>query len=301
MTCASPLAPTSPCRRCNAWRGTARPSSSRPRHRAHATQPRELRGVRRRAPRRGPGRAHLRHDDGARRWRGGRAHARGAGPPPDPAVDSARLRRAAPDRVVRAIVLARLANFVDGHAAVRAEVATEVAGMLGSPLPEVPGQGNGGAGEIVALGRLFYDLSARLDLEPKERMALINGSPCAAALVGGCRARRAGAPGARREACSLSPPRLPRRRSRPTPRTSRPCGATSTRRPRCGRCARLRRFGPRPPGAPGRGELPHPAAGARPGCAAHRPRPSVRRRCRCARSPTTRSTSCPMATARSGR
>ena len=43
-----------------------------------------------------------------------------------------------PDRVVRAIVLARLANFVDGHAAVRAEVATEVAGMLGSPLPEVP-------------------------------------------------------------------------------------------------------------------------------------------------------------------
>src|SRR5215213_8559048 len=88
-----------------------------------------------------------------------------------------------PDRVVRAIVLARLANFVDGHAAVRADVATAVAGMLDAPLPEVPGQGNGGAGEIVALGRLFYDLSARLDLEPKERMALINGSPCAAALV----------------------------------------------------------------------------------------------------------------------
>jgi histidine ammonia-lyase len=89
-----------------------------------------------------------------------------------------------PDRVVRAIVLARLANFVDGHAAVRGEVATEVAGMLDSPLPEVPGQGNGGAGEIVALGRLFYDLSARReDLHPKERMALINGSPCAAALV----------------------------------------------------------------------------------------------------------------------
>jgi histidine ammonia-lyase len=88
-----------------------------------------------------------------------------------------------PDRVVRAIVLARLANFVDGHAAVRADVARAVAGMLDAPLPEVPGQGNGGAGEIVALGRLFYDLSARVDLEPKERMALINGSPCAAALV----------------------------------------------------------------------------------------------------------------------
>jgi histidine ammonia-lyase len=88
-----------------------------------------------------------------------------------------------PERVVRGIVLARLANFVDGHAAVRAEVATAVAGMLDAPLPEVPGQGNGGAGEIVALGRLFYELSARLDLHAKERMALINGSPCAAALV----------------------------------------------------------------------------------------------------------------------
>jgi histidine ammonia-lyase len=88
-----------------------------------------------------------------------------------------------PDRVVRAIVLARLANFVDGNAAVRADTAREVVAMLDAPLPEVPSQGNGGSGEIVALGRLFYDLSARLDLKPKERMALINGSPCAAALV----------------------------------------------------------------------------------------------------------------------
>src|SRR4051812_39252502 len=88
-----------------------------------------------------------------------------------------------PDRVVRAIVLARLANFVDGHGAVRAEVASAVAAMLGAPLPAVPGEGNGGSGEILALGRLFYDLSARMELRPKERMALINGSPCAAALV----------------------------------------------------------------------------------------------------------------------
>jgi histidine ammonia-lyase len=88
-----------------------------------------------------------------------------------------------PDRVVRAIVLARLANLVEGHAAVRGTVADAVAGMLAKPLPTVPAQGNGGAGEILALGRLFYDLSARTELEPKERMALINGSPCAAALV----------------------------------------------------------------------------------------------------------------------
>jgi histidine ammonia-lyase len=88
-----------------------------------------------------------------------------------------------PERVVRAIVLARLANFVEGNAAVRAGLAREVVAMLEAPLPAVPAEGNGGAGEILALGRLFYDLSARLDLTPKERMALINGSPCAAALV----------------------------------------------------------------------------------------------------------------------
>jgi histidine ammonia-lyase len=88
-----------------------------------------------------------------------------------------------PERVVRAIVVARLANFVGGHAAVRGEVARAVVGMLDEPLPDVPADGNGGAGEILALGRLFYDLSARVELEPKERMALINGSPCAAALV----------------------------------------------------------------------------------------------------------------------
>jgi histidine ammonia-lyase len=88
-----------------------------------------------------------------------------------------------PERVVRTIVLARLANFVGGNAAVRSDLARAVVAMLDEPLPEVPADGNGGAGEILALGRLFYDLSARMEMEPKERMALINGSPCAAALV----------------------------------------------------------------------------------------------------------------------
>jgi histidine ammonia-lyase len=91
---------------------------------------------------------------------------------------------ALPERVVRAIVLARLANFVEGHAGARAEVARAVAAMLDDgTLPAVPAQGNGGAGEILALGRLFFGLSAEHELTPKERMALINGSPCAAALV----------------------------------------------------------------------------------------------------------------------
>ncbi|HUA49244.1 MAG TPA: aromatic amino acid lyase [Solirubrobacteraceae bacterium] len=91
---------------------------------------------------------------------------------------------ALPDRVVRAILVARLANFLDGHAAVRGQVAQAVADMLGAPaLPVVPSQSNGGSGEILALGSLFYELSRQMPLTPKERMALINGSPCAAALV----------------------------------------------------------------------------------------------------------------------
>ncbi|MGI8711711.1 MAG: aromatic amino acid lyase [Solirubrobacteraceae bacterium] len=90
----------------------------------------------------------------------------------------------APRRVVRAILLARLANMVDGHAAVRGRTAQAVADMLElAELPEVPVQGNGGSGEILPLGCLFFDLSTRLSLTTKERMALVNGSPCAAALT----------------------------------------------------------------------------------------------------------------------
>ncbi len=89
-----------------------------------------------------------------------------------------------PERVVRGIVLARLANFVEGHAAARPQVAAAVAAMLDAgPLPAVPARGNGGSGEILALGHLFGEVADRLELEPREKMALINGSPCAAAMV----------------------------------------------------------------------------------------------------------------------
>lgn len=89
-----------------------------------------------------------------------------------------------PDRVVRAILVARLANFLEGHAAVRGQVAQAVVDVLdATPLPVVPAQANGGSGEILALGSLFFELSTQLSLTPKERMALINGSPCAAALI----------------------------------------------------------------------------------------------------------------------
>jgi histidine ammonia-lyase len=89
-----------------------------------------------------------------------------------------------PERVVRGIVLARLANFIEGNAATSPRIAEAVAAMLdGDPLPLVPGSGQGGAGEILALYPLFADLSVDFDLEVKERGSLINGSPCAAALV----------------------------------------------------------------------------------------------------------------------
>jgi histidine ammonia-lyase len=89
-----------------------------------------------------------------------------------------------PERVVRGIVFARLANLVGGHAAVRPALATAVAAMLdGGALPAVPARGNGSSGEIAALGHLFGGLAERLALEPRESMALVNGSPAAAALV----------------------------------------------------------------------------------------------------------------------
>ncbi|RVB43814.1 histidine ammonia-lyase, partial [Mesorhizobium sp. M7A.F.Ca.CA.002.03.1.1] len=89
-----------------------------------------------------------------------------------------------PDRVVRAIVLARLTNFIEGNAATTPRIALAVAAMLdGGPMPVVPASGQGGAGEILALYPLFAELSTRFDLEVKERGSLINGSPCAAALV----------------------------------------------------------------------------------------------------------------------
>ncbi|HEY3729210.1 MAG TPA: aromatic amino acid lyase [Solirubrobacteraceae bacterium] len=89
-----------------------------------------------------------------------------------------------PRRVVRGMVLARLANFVEGHAGVSAELVELVAARLdGRTLPAVPRYGNGGPGEIQALGWLFSDVPEQIALGVKEGMALINGSPGASALL----------------------------------------------------------------------------------------------------------------------
>jgi histidine ammonia-lyase len=89
------------------------------------------------------------------------------------------------DRVVRGILLARLANWIEGHGAVRPELAAAVPSLLdGGPLPAVPWRGNGGSGEVVALGHLVAAIVERAGgTELKEPMELINGSPCAAALI----------------------------------------------------------------------------------------------------------------------
>jgi histidine ammonia-lyase len=118
--------------------------------------------------------AHLRFDEEQRR-----RHA--AQPPLAPAAS---FGDPLPERVTRGIVLARLANYVDGHAAISPDLAVAVAAMLGGgSLPPVPSEGNGGAGEIVALSRLFGPLAQRVELREKDALALENGSPCAAALV----------------------------------------------------------------------------------------------------------------------
>ena len=90
-----------------------------------------------------------------------------------------------PERVVRGIVLARLANWLEGHGAVRPKLAVGVASLLdGRSLPRVPLRGNGGSGEVLALGHLAGAMAeAAGGTELKEPMELINGSPCAAALV----------------------------------------------------------------------------------------------------------------------
>ena len=89
-----------------------------------------------------------------------------------------------PERVVRAIVFARLANFVEGHSAISPPIAEAVAAMLrGPPMPVVPARGQGGAGEILSLSHLFIGLAETHHFAEKDMLSLINGSPAAAALA----------------------------------------------------------------------------------------------------------------------
>ncbi|MGN6679573.1 MAG: aromatic amino acid lyase [Streptosporangiaceae bacterium] len=86
------------------------------------------------------------------------------------------------EQVVRGIVFARLADFVEGHAKVRPETAERVAAMLGAPMPALPLGGQAGPGEVLPMLHLVQGLGD-LDLEEGEGMALINGSPYATAVL----------------------------------------------------------------------------------------------------------------------
>ena len=89
-----------------------------------------------------------------------------------------------PQRVVRAMVLARFANILEGHAFATPRLADALVELLnGGAMPRVACTGQGGAGEILATYPLFAALSEQFDLEPGERSTLVNGSPCAPALL----------------------------------------------------------------------------------------------------------------------
>jgi len=86
------------------------------------------------------------------------------------------------ERVVRGIVFARLADFVEGNAKARPLVADRIAALLEGPLPKVPLDGQAGAGEILPMMHVMSEMFTG-DFEEGEWMTLVNGSPCSAALI----------------------------------------------------------------------------------------------------------------------
>jgi histidine ammonia-lyase len=89
---------------------------------------------------------------------------------------------ALPERVVRLIVFARLANYIEGNAKARPVEAERIATMLERPMPRVPLSGQVGAGEILPLFHVMSHMPDG-DVEEAEPMARMNGSPVSAALA----------------------------------------------------------------------------------------------------------------------
>jgi len=89
-----------------------------------------------------------------------------------------------PDRVVRAMIFARLTNFVTGNAAITPCLAQAVADMLdGRALPTMRVGGQDASGESVNLAELYWHLMGEA-CEVKDNNAMANGSPCSAGLAG---------------------------------------------------------------------------------------------------------------------
>src|SRR5262245_45938249 len=86
------------------------------------------------------------------------------------------------EQVVRGIVFARLAGFVEGHGKVGPQMAERVAAMLAGPMPALPFGGQAGPGEVLPMLHVVQAIRD-LDLEEGEGMALINGSPYSTAVL----------------------------------------------------------------------------------------------------------------------
>jgi len=101
-----------------------------------------------------------------------------------PFAANAGFGRPAPQRISRGIVFARLANYVEGHAAITPGLAAAVAAILSrTQLPTVSIDGHGGAGEITILSALLTDVARSHATAEKDMLALVNGSPAATALL----------------------------------------------------------------------------------------------------------------------
>lgn len=88
-----------------------------------------------------------------------------------------------PDRLVRGIVVARLADYINGTGCLRSSTVARILDLLTrQELPKVPARGNGEPGDIIPLGYLFREVFNG-SLEVGEGMAMINGSPVAAAAL----------------------------------------------------------------------------------------------------------------------
>ncbi|TCC29608.1 aromatic amino acid lyase [Kribbella speibonae] len=79
-----------------------------------------------------------------------------------------------PPEETRAVLIGRLRTFLTGDAAVSIELLHQLVALINNgPLPNIPAEGAGSAGEIIPLAHAF----ASLDPGPKEGIALLAGIP----------------------------------------------------------------------------------------------------------------------------
>lgn len=89
-----------------------------------------------------------------------------------------------PERVVRAMIFARLVNFISGYAGLSLETTQALVSMLdGRPLPKVKAYGQDSEGELHQLFNLFHHLMGPMS-QLRDQNALRNGTACAPGMLG---------------------------------------------------------------------------------------------------------------------